>query len=47
MEKWEFPTEENYGNWYVQNIETKRGFKSAFATQNEIVDLSYFCLDNW
>lgn len=44
---WEFPPEANYGNWYVQNIETKQGFKSAFATQNEIVDLSYFCHDNW
>lgn len=44
---WEIPTEKNYGNWYVQNIETRQGYKSAFATQNELVDLSYFCHENW
>ena len=43
---WEFPTENNYGNWYVQNIDTKHGFKAAFATQNQIAKLSYFSLDN-
>ncbi len=43
---WDFPTEKNYGNWYVKNIETIQGFKSAFATQDEKVNLSYFCLDN-
>lgn len=43
---WEFPTEKKYGTWYVHNVETKQGFKSAFATQNEIVDISYFCYDN-
>lgn len=44
---WKFPTEENYGNWYVQNIETSQGYKSAFATQNKLIDLSYFCHNNW
>ncbi len=43
---WESPSEKNYGDWYVQNIETKQGFKSAFATQNKIVDLNYFCYGN-
>lgn len=43
---WEFPNEKNYGDWYVQNIAAIQGFKSAFATQNEIVNLSYFSFDN-
>ncbi len=44
---WEVPNRQNYGNWYVHNIETKHGFKSAFATQMESVDLSYFPSYNW
>ncbi|MEX0662993.1 MAG: 4'-phosphopantetheinyl transferase superfamily protein [Balneolaceae bacterium] len=36
---WEFPNEKKYGDWYVQNIEVQQGFKSAFATQKEIVNL--------
>lgn len=44
---WEFPTENKYGNWYVQNIKTKQGFKSAFATQIERVNLSYFSHGRW
>jgi len=43
---WKFPNEKNYGNWYLQNVETKQGFKAAFATQKEVVDLSYFCYGN-
>lgn len=43
---WELPVEKSYGDWYVQNIETKRGFKSAFATQNGKVDLCYYCYEN-
>lgn len=42
---WEFQANEDYGNWYVQNIETEQGFKSAFATQNEVVNLSSFSHD--
>ena len=43
---WKFPAAKDYGDWYVHNIETKQGFKSAFATQYEAGDLSYFCHDN-
>lgn len=43
---WEQSKEKDYGNWYVQNLETKKGFKSALATQSEFVDISYFCNDN-
>jgi len=43
---WELPNEKNYGNWFVHNIETKKGFKSAFAIQKEKVNLSYFHPDN-
>lgn len=41
---WKFPNEKNDENWYVQNIEAAEGYKSAFATQNEAVDISYFSL---
>ena len=43
---WKFPADNKYGNWYVHNIETKQGFKSAFATQNDVANASYFCLDS-
>lgn len=43
---WEFPTENDYGNWYAKNIETAQGYKAAFATQKKTVDISYFCHEN-
>lgn len=43
---WKFPAEKEHGNWYVQNIEAKKGFKSAFATQNEVVAITYFSQEN-
>ena len=39
---WELSPEKNYGNWYVHDIESNQGFKSAFATQSELVDISYY-----
>lgn len=43
---WKLPAEENPGDWFVQNVEPQQGFKAAFATQNGLDKLSYFCVDN-
>jgi 4'-phosphopantetheinyl transferase len=41
---WNLPSEDVYGDWYVQKFEGIEGYKSAFATQISHVNTSIFCL---
>jgi len=42
--QWRLPAVQT-GDWYVRELESEPGYKSAFATQNAIVNLSHFRLE--
>lgn len=44
--KWYLPDEQPYGGWFVRELDSKQGYKSAFATQNPTVNLRHFNLNN-
>ncbi len=43
---WNLPSENIYGDWYVQKFERNQGYMAAFATQRSMINLMHFCLES-
>ena len=44
--QWGLPAMQQYGDWYIRELEAKPEYKSAFATQNATANLGHFRLNN-
>lgn len=44
--QWNHSSGQTYGDWYVREFDAMPGYKSAFATMNETINLSHFHLVN-